>query len=322
MRTSAGPRAQTRTGPRGEQVQRQQPARQQPQRQQPRPRRDDNTGRYADHRNRPERGRNQREAERPKRRISRRPIVAFVLGVIWAIALVGVVVGSSFLVVLLLVPVSVVATASGIRSVGAARGSRSKHGPNSVLVGVGGAVVVPLVALGGPAAGWVVFVLFAAVALVSAVVTAFSSTIRPLRAVGPLLVAMLAPTLAVTGLLLARHQSSTDAFILVVALLAYDASAFVMGNNRSALGGVSGVLSGAVSVIIVAVFVAATMDPPFSGNKPWIVFALTAAAAAIGVWLGDRVHGPSTRLPAFRRLDSLALAAPVWFILSVAVLHR
>jgi hypothetical protein len=94
-----------------------------------------------------------------------------------------------------------------------------------------------------------------------------------------------------------------------------------MGNGRSALGGPVGVTFGVVSVAVVAVFVAAALNPPFTPAHSAVVFAGVAALAAVGVWLGQRAfHGE--RLPAARRFDSLVLSAPFWVIVSALLLHR
>ena len=137
----------------------------------------------------------------------------------------------------------------------------------------------------------------------------------------PVRVAALAPAVAATSVVVARHQGSNLALALVVALLAYDVGAFVMGNSRTALGGPVGVVFGLLSVAVVAVFVAALMDPPFSGSRPWLVFAAVAVSAPLGVRLGQMVAG-GERLPAVRRVDSWFLAAPVWVLAAVLLLHR
>lgn len=82
-----------------------------------------------------------------------------------------------------------------------------------------------------------------------------------------------------------------------------------------------GVIAGMVTVAVLAVFVAAVMNPPFSGARPWVIFAGVALAAPIGVRL-CQWPARAERLPAVRRLDSLALVAPLWVVVVALGLHR
>lgn len=271
----------------------------------------------------PSRADQTRRPSRPRRAAGVRPWVAVLGGVVWAALLViGVGIGAPAVDVVL-VPVGLVACAAGVRSVKGTRGAKSRRGQaRPSVVGLLLTLVVPLAALAGEAVAVAGLVLTVGIAVISAASLAAVTAARPVRATAPLAFAMAAPAVAVTSLVLARLQDPTDALVLVAALLVYDASAFVMGNGRSALGGPAAVVSGALSVAVVAVVVAATMDPPFSGVRPWAAFSLVAMAAPMGVWLGDLAFGRTNRLPAFRRLDSLVLAGPVWVVVSAAVLHR
>lgn len=128
------------------------------------------------------------------------------------------------------------------------------------------------------------------------------------------LVAAVGPAAAAGSVVLARHQHASGALALLAAVLAFDAGAFMMGNARTVTGGPVGVVFGLISVAVVAVTVAALMNPPFSGGRPWAVFAAVGLLAAGGVWFTDRAVG-GARSPALRRLDSLILAGPAWVIL-------
>lgn len=244
-------------------------------------------------------------------------------GVLWALALVGALVASSFLTALLLIPVAVTATASGLRATEArGRSRRSDRRPSLALaVSVGASTLVPLIALAGPMAALAALVISTGVIAALVLASGYAGSARPLRTVGSRLVAALAPVVAVTCLVVARHQGSNLALALVGATMAYDAGAFVMGNARTPLGGAVGVASGVASVAVVAVFVAALMNPPFTGSRPWTVFAAVAVLAPLGVHLCQRAAGPG-RLPAMRRLDSLSLVAPMWVMSAALLLHR
>lgn len=253
-----------------------------------------------------------------------RAVVPVVAGAVWAVALVGAVAVSSFLTAGLLAVVGVVATASGMRATEArtrSRGARGSRRPSLVLVvALAGAALNPLVALGGvlPA----VALLLVSVGVVGALVlsSGYAASARPLRTVGSRLVVAVGPMVAASCLVLARHQGSSLAVALVVAVLAFDAAAFLMGNARTPLGGPVGVASGVVSVAVVALFVAAVMDPPFSGARPWVAFAFVAVAAPLGVRLAQTAG--KERLPALRRIDSLLVTAPLWVLTTALLLHR
>ena len=85
-------------------------------------------------------------------------------------------------------------------------------------------------------------------------------------------------------------------------------------------GGILGAVAGAVMVAILAFLVAATLVPPYSGHRPWVMLGLIAVLAPVGVQLARRLG--SAGLPALRRLDSLLLAGPVWVVAVAVVLHR
>ena len=248
-------------------------------------------------------------------------------GLVWAALLIFSVAVSSLLTVVVLVPVGAIATASGWRAAEArasgARGRRRsiRQWPFVLVVAMGASLLDPLVALGGPYPALAILLVSTALITASVAVAGYAASARPLRAVGGRWVVAVGPSVAVTSVVVARHQGSSLALALVAAALAYDAGSFVMGHGRSAVGGWLGVLFGLASVAVVAVFAAALMDPPFSGSKPWVVFAAVAVLAPIGARLSQAAAG-GERLPAVRRLDSLWLAAPVWVVLVALLLHR
>lgn len=220
----------------------------------------------------------------------------------------GALVLSSLATVVVMAPVAALAAVSASRSAG---GTGRRPGPDLLAV-VAATGLVPLIALAGPLAAAGGLVVFGGGAL----------ALSLLRGGGPRrAAASLAPMLAVTAVVVARHQGSTLALALVGATLAYDMGAFVMGNGRGALGGPLGVAFGVVSIAVVAVFVAAVVNPPFSGSRPVVVFAGLAVLAPVGVWLLDRAVA-GERLPAARRFDSLALSGPFWVVAAALLLHR
>lgn len=274
-----------------------------------------------------QRGTGARSRPAQRRAQPRRAAVTVVGGTAWTVLVLGALGVAAIATVVVLVPVAVLAAASGVRALEAGRpaGKRARRrGPISALgvTAVVGAVAVPVAALAGPvAAGAGVVVLAVAVLAVGGPAPAGKRSDGPPARLGPAasrVVVAVGPALASMSVVLARHQGPSGALALLAATLAFDAGAFMMGDARTATGGAVGVVFGLVSVAVVAVFVAAMMNPPFSGNRPWAVFAVVGAAAAAGVWLCDRAVG-GVRYPALRRLDSLTLAAPAW-VISLAVI--
>jgi len=258
------------------------------------------------------------------RQKSVRPVVAVLMGVAWAALVVGAVRAGPVEAVAVLIPVGVVASVSAVRAVSGAgkpRSHGSRTGPGILTmaprlgVALVAPVVLPLAAVAGPVRAVIAAILVAAGG--GAILLATGSGGLFLR----LMVAVLAPSVAGMSVVLARSQGSREAVALIAAVCGYDMAAFVFGTGRGALGGPAGAAVGILTVAVVAVFVAATVVPPFSGDRPWIMFGLLAVLAPAGVGLiGGVVSG--ARLPALRRLDSLALSGPAWVISASIVLHR
>jgi hypothetical protein len=268
------------------------------------------------------------------------------LGVVWAGLLVGAVSIGQLATAAVVVPVAVVAAASGVRAVERsvnrrpakaakstkkpARNQKARSAPSGARkpavhpvlasaplgVAAAGAVVVPAAALAGSIAAVSTVVVVFAIDVIFVVASAPSP-----RLAGRLLLASLAPTLAAMSLVLARGQGYNLALALVSAVCLFDMACYVVGNGRGPLGGVPGIVGGVITLAVLAIFVSAVMVPPFSGDRPWVVFGLLAVLAPAGVAMAAQV-APGIRLPALRRLDSLWLAGPAWVIAVAVVLHR
>ncbi|HEY3811056.1 MAG TPA: hypothetical protein VGL49_06445 [Acidimicrobiales bacterium] len=260
-----------------------------------------------------------------------------VLGLVWAALLLLAAEAGALALAVLMIPVAVVAGVSGVRA--AARKAADANAPDanapnsgerrrqlpawaaqalksvppSVVVAVVPAVVLPLVALGGPMVALVVALLFAAAAAGLLWVTATRGF--PLA----VLVAALAPAVAGAAVVAARGQGLSEAETLLTAICLYDMASYVMGTNRR--GGPVGVIAGMFTVGVLAVFVAAVVVPPYSGRSPWILLGLVAVLAPAGVYAMGWI-GPRLRLPALRRLDSLVVAGPAWVLAVRLLLHR
>jgi hypothetical protein len=174
-------------------------------------------------------------------------------------------------------------------------------------------VVLPAAALGGGVAAVAVGVVILVVSVVWLTATSSRGGFPFL-----LVLAELGPAVAAASVVAARGQGGSQALTLLVAICLYDMANFLSGTGLR--GGVVGALVGMITVAIFAVLVAAVVVPPFSGDSPWILFGTVACLAPAGVFIMGRI-GPSLRLPAVRRLDSLLLAGPAWVIAVHLVLH-
>jgi hypothetical protein len=255
--------------------------------------------------------------------------VPIVLGIVWAALIVAAVTTGAAAAAGLLIPVGVVASVSAVRAVIGGLDRRNgrlarAEGRNVLISGcryglaVAAPVVLPLAALGGslPAIVATALVLIGGAAIL--LVTGYrEGVVFNLR----LLAGILGPSVASMAVVLARSQGSNEAVAFIAAMLGYDLAAFIFGTGRGALGGMVGVVAGLMAVAVIAVFTAAAIDPPFSGDRPWIVFGLVGVLAPVGVALLDLVVS-GARLPALRRLDSLVLSGPAWVIAVALVLRR
>jgi hypothetical protein len=138
------------------------------------------------------------------------------------------------------------------------------------------------------------------------------------RALGRSVMALGAPALAASSLVLADHGSTGTALSLVCAICLFDLANYVMGTGAS--GGILGAVSGMAAVGVFALLAAGVIDPPFSGARPWVAFGILALLAPLGVVLGRRMAG-GARLPALQRLDSLLLAGPAWIVTTHVLLR-
>jgi hypothetical protein len=239
-----------------------------------------------------------------------RPGLAVLTGLGWAALLVaGAELGQLGLAAVT-IPVAVVAAVSVVR----AMHRRHTASTQTVAIAAGTAAVLPLVALGGPAAAVAVGVVLAVGSVVQLIMAS-----RRIGFAFAVAFASLAPAVAAASVVAARGQGLSETLTLLAAVCLYDMASFLTGTGPR--GGVIGALVGMVTVGVLAVFVAAVMVPPFTGRSPWILLGLVAVLAPAGVALAGLIC-PDRRLPALRRLDSLILAGPAWVIGVGLLLHR
>lgn len=116
---------------------------------------------------------------------------------------------------------------------------------------------------------------------------------------------------AAASLVLLANYEIGAVIILLVFLMLYDASDFIVGSGST--NSLEGPLAGAVLVCAATMFLAVIEVPPFRGADIWNFTALTVLAAPIGQFAASAMlPRPDADAPALRRIDSMLIAAPAW----------
>ena len=116
---------------------------------------------------------------------------------------------------------------------------------------------------------------------------------------------------AVAALVLLADYEIGAVIILVVLLMVYDASDYVVGSGAD--NGFEGPLAGALAIGAVTAIFAVTSAPPFRGVDIWSFAVLAAVACPAGQLMASAMLPTArSKAPALRRLDSLLLVAPAW----------
>ena len=116
---------------------------------------------------------------------------------------------------------------------------------------------------------------------------------------------------AAASLVLLANYDIGAVIILILFLMVYDASDYIVGSGAS--NGVEGPLAGGLFIAATAMFVAVTEVPPFRGADVWNFAMLAAVTCPAGQLLASAMLPRSDAFaPALRRLDSLLIVAPAW----------
>ncbi|MCU1498139.1 MAG: hypothetical protein JWM47_2092, partial [Acidimicrobiales bacterium] len=116
---------------------------------------------------------------------------------------------------------------------------------------------------------------------------------------------------SVASLVLLAHYEILAACILIVYLMVFDASDYVVGSG--ATNGVEGPLAGGLFVAAVTMLFAVVEVAPFRGVDIWSFALLAVVACPAGQVLASAMlPRADARAPALRRLDSLLIVAPAW----------
>jgi hypothetical protein len=116
---------------------------------------------------------------------------------------------------------------------------------------------------------------------------------------------------AAASLVLLADYEIGAVVILLVYLMVYDASDYVVGSG--ATNGVEGPLAGGLFIAAATWLLAELEVPPFRGVDIWNFAMLAAVACPAGQLLASAMlPRADAHAPALRRLDSLLLVAPAW----------
>lgn len=104
------------------------------------------------------------------------------------------------------------------------------------------------------------------------------------------------------------------ALSLIVLASAYETGDYLIGSG--AANAYEGPLAGAAAVLVTALAIAAIGVPPFGGVAQSLAFGVAVAPLAFGGQMLGSAVLPHSRAfaPALRRVDSLLLAAPLWYV--------
>lgn len=227
------------------------------------------------------------------------------LGLAWTSVLVVAIAVSPTLAAVVLVPVAAVAATSAWRHLDA-------HQPRLWWLAALAAGLGPLTAVAGPIPALGV-VLAGGLAL-----PAVTARQAPWPDQLKLAVCVMAPAAGAASLVLASRQSVTVGLALLSAVSLFDASNHVMGVGKT--GGLLGAMAGAVSLAVLSLLLAGILVVPFRGLSPWLLCGAVAVTAPLSVGAAHRLVG-GARLPAWRRLDALFVAGPLWVIGAQVLLH-
>ena len=172
-----------------------------------------------------------------------------------------------------------------------------------------GASALPVVATIGVAPLGAALLLLVVAAVIVAVVSG-----HPMSALGAAGHTVLAAGVcggAAASLVLLADYEIGSVIILVVLVMAYDASDYMVGSGSS--NGVEGPLAGVFMIAAFTALFAATNVPPFRGADIWTFSLLAMVACPAGQILASAMlPSAAAPAPALRRLDSLLLVAPAW----------
>lgn len=229
------------------------------------------------------------------------------MGFLWAVAVAGALWPQALRPWGLAVLYGAVAGAAAAQVVDGTRGDHA--GPDRVIAGLGASALAVAATLGAQALGLGYLVLVAA-ALSTTVATPEPGRLPIPRAGSIVLAAGLTGGAAASLVLLADYEIGA-LIILLVFVMAYDASDFIVGSGASSA--IEGPVAGMLMMAPIAVGFALLKVPPFRGADIATFAVLAMVAFPAGQILASALlPKASYHAPALRRLDTLLIAAPTW----------
>ena len=136
---------------------------------------------------------------------------------------------------------------------------------------------------------------------------------RAVAGAGTMLQAFLPTAVAGGCVVLLADREVWAVIALVLLTSAYETGDYLIGSG--AANAVEGPVAGAAAVLVMSLVVAAAGVPPFDVGEAMLLGVLVAPLAFAGQMLGSAML-PHARAfaPALRRVDSLLVAAPFWYL--------
>lgn len=231
------------------------------------------------------------------------------LGVLWAIAVIAVLVPQALRPWGLAVLYGVVAGAAASQIIDAHRGNRTSADRAVAAFGASGLAVAAT--LGTQALG-IGYLLLVVAALAASLATPEAGRLPIPRAGHTVAAAGICGGAAASLVLLASYEIGA-LIILLVFVMVYDASDFVVGSG--ATNGIEGPLAGMLFIAAASCVFAVVSAPPFNdhGSDIWSFSVLAMIACPAGQILASALlPRADAHAPALRRLDTLLVVAPAW----------
>ncbi|MHB1487639.1 MAG: hypothetical protein ACYCS7_12415 [Acidimicrobiales bacterium] len=245
------------------------------------------------------------------------------LGFLWALVTAGALVGGKFSTALWMTVLAILAAVQGART-----WRQSHSGPRVVTQAVGAMVVSGAGLLGSAGIGAALGGVFILVLGDRAMLTAeagrsqLDHTSAPVRPPSPWVanVALaLLPGLVGAVVVAERVGGLSHPALLVGYMAVFDGARYLVGSGYARPW--EGLVAGLAGVGALTVAVAAVAKPSLPGYYPWLLGLMAAVLIPPGALVGNRLIGQTAaRAPAWRRLDSLFLLAPVWALLAPILL--
>ena len=171
------------------------------------------------------------------------------------------------------------------------------------------AFVVGCAAFGPPAMGLALLVATGVVVVLSG----GGGVSRAVAGAGTMLQSFLPTAVAGGCVVLLADREVWAVIALVLLTSAYETGDYLIGSG--AANAVEGPVAGAAAVLVMSLVVAAAGVPPFDVGEAMLLGVLVAPLAFAGQMLGSAMLPHSRAFaPALRRVDSLLVAAPFWYL--------